>query len=222
MFIRLTACLVLVLVASLPALGQQAEGESGPDYSHPNPWQLTGSIGVVVVNERGLRQDHAIKIYNEDRSLWYQYSFYKDDAVNTTRADFRPLSFFPEYTLLVLKCVGRTGDSYEVVVNEETSTTRLVRINSKNLKFQSWPQHLLDSYAVEFDQSSNPLLTSPSGRKTSFRPTDEHSCRAKVIQGNWLKVSCAVDDPTVKSRAHVGWVKWRDSQKLLVQVFYLP
>jgi len=64
-----------------------------------------------------------VRFYNEDGSLWYEFTFYYDDSdgkFEYANENFNPFAFHPNNFLLDLKSRGEDGNRYEVVVNEET------------------------------------------------------------------------------------------------------
>lgn len=180
------------------------------------------TIGVVSLNPTGYKKNSQLRFFNKDGSLWYQYSFYGDAGVpSSARADFKPFAFHPDYFLLVVKCVKRYMDRWEVIVNEATGLTKFVRVSDRNLEFETWGDHILKLFAVNFDQSVNPLRTAPSGRGNSIRLADKLIFRPVQLRGNWLKVRAEFpENLKLQSGVRTGWVKWRDAKDLLIEPFY--
>ena len=66
----------------------------------------------MVLNE--FSRGDFVRIYNQDGSLWYEFSYFYDDRdgkFDCANDEFRPLAFHPEHFLLVLKCTG-TSDKF--------------------------------------------------------------------------------------------------------------
>ena len=179
------------------------------------------TIGVIVLAEKGYEKNQLINFYNSDESLWYQYSFYDDEAAHSTRQDFRPFAFHPDYFVLALKCLRKTkASTFEVVVNEQTGTTKIVSLKDGNLKFQSWPSHILSLFAVDFNESNNPLRKAPSAQAARIELPKNSQCAPVSIKNRWLKIVCKTTEPASSVRK-VGWILWRDDRELLVERFYM-
>lgn len=179
------------------------------------------TIGVIVLDAKGYGKNHLINFYNSDQSPWYQYSFYDDDAAHSTRQDFRPFAFHPDYFVLALKCLRKTkASTFEVVVDEQTGTTKIVTLKDGNLKFQSWPSHILSLFAVDFNKSNNPLRRAPSGQAAPIELPKDSQCAPVWIKGRWLKIVCKTTEPANSVRK-VGWILWRNDRELLVERFYI-
>src|SRR5512145_2225167 len=60
------------------------------------PDSMAGSIGVVVYGKEGPRRNEdrkIIRLFNADGSLWYEFSYYEDNALHYLKrpnADFAP------------------------------------------------------------------------------------------------------------------------------------
>src|SRR5690606_17088516 len=78
--------------------------------------EVDNSIGVISLSDGYSKQD-SIKIYNEDGSLWYKFTYYYDDndgVFEYHNPNFSPLAFHPDYFLLALKVSGIQKNRYEV------------------------------------------------------------------------------------------------------------
>jgi hypothetical protein len=198
-----------------PVYGQQIRVSSGAT-------SIEKTIGVVSLNPSGYKKDSQLRFFNKDGSLWYQYSFYGDAGVPVAaRGDFKPFAFHADYFVLVVKCVKRHVNRWEVIVNEATGLTKFVRVEDRNLKFETWGGHILKLFAVDFDQSINPVRTLPSGRGNQVGLADRLIYRPVQIKGIWLKVRAeSPENGKGRSVVRMGWIKWRDEKDLLIEPFY--
>jgi len=183
---------------------------------------LKNSLGVISLNEKGYGKDEFIHIYNQDGSLWYKFSFYYDDSdgkFEYANENFNPFAFHPDYFVLALKCVGEDENRYEVIVDEETGLKKFVRKDDTILKFETWEKHILKTFAVDFNREQNPLREAPEGQvKTAVLPK-EATFHPVEINGEWLKVRWDSSKKAGKN-GKFGWVKWREDNKILVELFY--
>src|SRR5262245_36905560 len=71
---------------------------------------MAGSIGVIVYDKETSRRNkgkEVIRLFNNDGSLWHEFSFYEDNALSYLKrpnADFAPYRFDPDIFVLALKC----------------------------------------------------------------------------------------------------------------------
>lgn len=199
---------------------QESQAEQGDVDSIKN------TKGLIVLSEQYGKTDF-IRFYNQDGSLWYQFTFYYDDSdgkFEYENENFAPFSFHQDYFVLALKCVGEDADRYEVIVNEKTGLRKFVRKDDKTLKFETWEQHILKTFAVDFDRESNPLRETPGGKIKIIELPKEVVFHPVEISGEWLKVRW--DSPKTVRRnkksnnSKFGWVKWRENNKILIELFY--
>ena len=149
---------------------------------------IKNTIGVITLNDQRIenRDKDIIQIYNQDGSLWYEFSFYDDSdrKFDGSNLDFRPFAFHQDYFLIVLKCVGADANRYEVVVNESTGLRKYVRKNDRTFMFQTWEDHILHHLPfVGFDQSTNPLRIAPTLRGRRVRVPKDTDLFFEPVKG---------------------------------------
>lgn len=184
---------------------------------------IQNSLGVVVRSKNYGEQDF-IKIYNADDSLWYKFTFYYDDKKGpfpSQNNNFQPFAFHPDYFLLALKCVGKTKNRYEVIVNEETGLKKYVHSSDASLSFETWGQHIQKVFSVDITRSKSPLLKTKQGARINL-PKDAFLHPVKV-EDDWLMVKWVSRERTraKKEQYAFGWVKWRDQKRLLIELAYI-
>ena len=186
----------------------------------PTPVPISISIkdskGLIVLNEK-YGKDDTIRIFNDDGSLWYEFTYYYEDRGGkfNEKSDFAPFSFHPDYFTLGLICVGEDKDRYEVVVNNELGIRKFVKKDDRSLELQTWEQHVSEAFAVRFDFGTNPVYAEPSkAAKRLSLPADD-TFHPVQVTGEWLKIRWA-DESTTGS----GWIKWRENDRLLIELYY--
>lgn len=177
--------------------------------------------GLIVLSDRYGKKDF-IRFYNEDGSLWYEFTFYYDDSdgkFEYENEEFAPFSFHQDYFVLALRCIGEDKTRYEVIVNEETGLKKFVKKDDPTLKLETWEEHLRKLFAVGFDREKNPMRETPEGQAKIVEFPKEVPLHPIEVRGDWLKVRW---DSSEKSRKHAesGWVKWRDNDQILIELFY--
>jgi hypothetical protein len=226
----LLVVIVLFLVGVVPDSLKQSKGLNRPSHAKASTLgeknSLGNTIGVITLNEKAYNKTQKLQFFNEDGSVWYELSFYDEDAndkFDREKVGFEPFSFHPDYFVLALKCLRKDAERFEVVVNETTRLTKFIRRHDNNFKFQTWQEHILALFAVGFDPSNNPLRRGP---RDHFRPMrlrfDNVTFHPLQIHDNWLKVSWNVSDESNSKdrKVRYGWVKWKQNRQLLIELFY--
>ncbi|WP_259017205.1 hypothetical protein [Emticicia fluvialis] len=165
------------------------------------------SINVVSLSEN--YPEELIELYNADGSIWKSFKFDDDFADK----DLRPFSIKTENSVLVFRCVGRKGEYYEVVVNENKKDVKYIKADVKYFNYETWQEHIVKLFSVDFDQKTNPIRKEPK-KNTGIIPYDAEQFYHPIeIRGNWLKIS---DD-----KDKTGWIQWMDDKdNLLLQFYY--
>jgi hypothetical protein len=182
---------------------------------------IKNTKGLIVLSERYSKNDF-VRFYNEDGSLWYEFTFYYDDSdgkFEYENENFEPFAFHPDHFLLALKCVGEDKSRYEVIVNEENRLKKFVKKDDIVLKFQTWENHILKTFAVDFNRKDNPLREKPDGKEKVVDLPKETTFHPVELKGDWLKVGWDSSKKEGKETGF-GWVKWKENQKLLIELFY--
>jgi len=178
--------------------------------------------GLLVLNSQRHDRKDFIRFYNDDGTLWYEFTFYYDDSdgkFEYENENFAPFAFHQDYFLLALRLAGEDKKRYEVFVNEDTGLKKFVKKSDKGLKFQSWEEHVKGAFAVEFNQPENPLRESPDGKVKNVDLPKEVTFHPVQVNGEWLKVRW--DGAKLpKKDAGSGWVKWRNNDQILIELFY--
>lgn len=198
-----------------------------PTQEKPTQYNLANTLGVVVLSNHYGKNDF-IRIYNQDGSLWYRFTFFNDDSDGESELvneDLRPFAFHVDYFLLTLTCVGNDKDRYEVIVNEETRLKKYIRVDDPTMRFETWEEHVLgDVFNISFDQNENPLRKSPDGEfidPNLFSPQSPVS--AVEINGEWLRVkwSNTLQTRDNEPQYDSAWIRWKKDGKLLIELGYI-
>lgn len=229
--LRMTMLLIfIVLFSTGPELLSQPralKGSNSPTASTLRERNsLENAIGVITLNKKTYSKARKLQFFNEDGSLWYEFSFYDDSADQgfaPAKTDFQPFSFHRDYFVLALKCVGQDAKRFQVVVNESTRLTKFIRRQDESFKFQTWEKHILELFAVGFDATHNPLRARPGGNVSTVpSPPNQVTFHPLQIRGNWLKVSWNVSEERKgrDKKVEYGWVRWKQNNQLLIEFFY--
>jgi hypothetical protein len=165
------------------------------DKSSHDSAVLEGAIGIIVASED------------------YQFG----DTILVFDKNQKEVSKFvitEETEVLALKCLSQCESTYEVLL--QNNNVGYIPVSEKKVKFQTWQEHILNRlFAVGFNTRDNPLHEEPfEGSKKIWSDKDDfyHPCR---IKGDWLQVKWGTEFSW-----NYGWVKWREKEKLLIELFY--
>lgn len=184
---------------------------------------IRNTKGVLVLGQ--FRKGDFVRFYNQDETLWYEFTYFYDDSdgkFEYTNDKFRPFAFHPDYFLLVLKCTEANDKFFEVIVNEETGLKKYVRANDPVFKFETWPELILSTSAVNFERKLNPVLEAPTGQIQKGLFPKDITFRPIEIRGDWLKIEWQTEQrPQSRNNKHAtGWVRWKEDGRLLIELYF--
>ncbi len=184
-------------------------------------YQIRDAMGVVVLTD-GYDKDDFVRIYNEDGSLWYKFTFYDNEAFRRTNDAFKPFAFHQDYFVLALKCIGKREGRFEVIVNEETRMKKYVRVDDPVLKLQTWEEHILQVFAVDFNRKDNPVLETSGGQMKSIDFPKGVTFHPVEVRGEWLKIRWNGTEQTGDKNIsnNFGWIKWKKDGAISIELFY--
>ncbi|MBD1392482.1 hypothetical protein [Mucilaginibacter glaciei] len=177
--------------------------------------QSTEKSSKIIVDDKGLvvlsdtYNYSALKIYNLDHSTWK--SFKINDEFNDKQ--IQPYALKADNGTLVFRCVGETAAYYAVIVHESKHIIKYIKKTDIVFKQESWRKHLLNVFAVDFDQKKNPLKVSANGTTSVKYEKDAFYSPLKVT-GDWIQLKS-------QDSGRIGWIKWKDQTgQLLIDLYY--
>lgn len=186
------------------SVGERTETKVGSSSLQTAKSIIDGTIGVLTYNTE-ISQSVNVVFFNDNGTVW-------DGLEN----DFEPFSWHPDYEGLALRCIEMQNDTCKVIVNENLKIEKKYPLENKGLVFQTWEEHILSVFSVGFDLISNPPLERPSkdSRELIHYDKDEFY-HPSQIKGDWLQVKWGSEGDW-----KYGWIRWKDGQKLLVELYY--
>lgn len=183
---------------------------NGEDYA--KIW--TDERGVSVINYSDTTGVQ--KAITQSMKRYYP-SAYEEFARYNNEPDISIRSFDDGFdSPLMVFDAKQTGETYQVFVNGEW---RLINY-AKPLVFKKWGDFISDIY-VKLTQSS-PLRLAKDDSSEIVEKYNQYHYEVVQVDGDWLKVRCWLDcEGCPDGQIVEGWVKWRDNQKLLVDLYYL-
>lgn len=195
----------------------------------------------LIGNELGILQFESseitdkIVLLNQDFTEWMSFDLnyeaklnqkqnkaYTSDDVEKLynwKKEFSPYAFHMDYAIIMFKCLEDKNGFYRVIVNEQTGLTKYIR-KSKLWVLKSWEKHICESVAsVGFELESNPLRMKPEVNSTKIVEKSENLdpvFSPVETQGVWLKIKYWVNE-----KEKFAWIKWREANQIIVELWYL-
>lgn len=194
----------------------------------------TLGIGLVIAPRK-------FEVFN-DSLLTERWTMGDMSAEDTSLARVCPKFFKPDYGIMHFVCVGKTAQSYRILINYKEvkylpKTTLYV--------FKTWETYLLQSFGVKRlanpkgdNGSVQPLKTAPGeAADTLSVPAGQELFCPVQLQGDWLEVKydCfynEADNPHEGTPCDqyisqcktplTGWLRWRKGEHLLIDIFLMP
>lgn len=188
-------------------------------------------IGLVIAPRK-------FEVFNDSllRERWTVGDMSVED---TALARVCPKFFKPDYGIMHFVCVGATDTSYRVLVNYK-EVKYLPKTSA--YRFHTWESYLLQSYGVrrlkEEKGSILPLRKMPDNHADTLAiPAGQELFCPVHVQGDWLQVKydCFYNEADHPHEGEpcreyigecktplTGWLRWRDDQRLLIDIFLMP
>jgi hypothetical protein len=145
----------------------------------------------------------------------------------------------PDYGIMHFVCIGTTTQSFKVLI---TDVNIKYLPKNKNYQFKTWENYILESFGVRREYrtvaTTQVLRTEPSDNAGALSvPQGLELFCPMEIKGNWLKVKYDCFYNTTDNRHEgepchsyiesceeplTGWLKWRDKNNLLIDIFLMP
>lgn len=148
----------------------------------------------------------------------------------------------PEYGIMHFVCLDKTKKSFKVLVNY--SDIKYLP-NTEHYKFKSWNDYIIHSFGIRRlhnkaggIQSYLPLRKEPNEKSDTLAiPKGYEMFCPLEIKGDWIKVKydCFYNqesNPHEGEPCHgyidecnnplTGWLRWRQDNKLLIDIFLMP
>lgn len=118
-----------------------------------------------------------------------------------------------EYQKLKLRCLSQTSKSYQVRLDD--GNVGYIRKDQPKVKFQTWEEHVLSVFAIGFDAEANPIKKESNNRAPENIYNPDEFYHPSKIQSDWLQIKWGTEGSW-----KYGWIKWRNEEKLLIELFY--
>lgn len=174
--------------------------------------------GVLIAGSiTHYRLEEDIKIVNNDNTIYTTISR-KENQEIVLRPQVKKIeirAFYPDYDIIIFDA-DKKENEYLVYVGSEVKRI----VSYSGLTYMNWEDFISGIYLGLTDES--PLKTLKDDNSETIKDYKLYSYEVTSVEGDWLKVRCLKDCEGCPSGTMVeGWVKWRNKNQLLVELFYL-
>lgn len=132
---------------------------------------------------------------------------------------FKPEQLFLEYGIFLLRVDRVAGKWFSVYINNETAGTLWIRADEAN-QFIQWPAFLLkETTAIDMGSEVLEVKTGPSEKAATIKKMERKDCfEALEIKGDWMKIrtNMGLECNESKRPVKLGWIKWRNKNRLTI------
>ena len=173
-------------------------------------------IKTDILEERS----DTIRIYHADQSLYgaiYSENDETEPAFNGSDS-LAIRSYYPDYYVVIMDCYGLSEGQYRVKIG---GSEKYMEHKDGITIYEDWATHLKSSFIVT--KADNPLRETPEikGEIAGDYDYKHLSFYAIQVSGDWVQVVCDMDCEGCPNQEQItGWLKWRDGNRLLVELYY--
>ncbi|MFD2824211.1 hypothetical protein ACFS5M_11070 [Lacinutrix iliipiscaria] len=156
--------------------------------------------------------EKSIQEHTPTDSITFKKSQYGDIVIQTAPPWLVPKHLKLDYGILLFKAQSITQDFIEVTVNETNQQTAFVSKYSGHLQY--WPEFLLHVHSVEFPNPEHETIYVKPLDHAGTVTTTYSFMKPLRIKKDWMFVE--LQDDSFNSVGK-GWIKWQDTNGLLVR-----
>lgn len=199
-----------------------------PSYENPSK---TLGIGLIIVPEE-------FELF-DDSLLTHSYMKWNMYSSENPPKPIIPKYYKPDYGILHFICLESTAKYHKILSNESEVKYSPIK---ESYHFATWEKYILESFGIRRDDEGNhekePLRSSPNVKSTivSIPKGYEMFCPMEV-KGDWVKVKydCFYNEENNPHEGEpcsnfiekcqnpvTGWLKWREKNEILIDIFLMP
>jgi hypothetical protein len=219
-------------VATFPTQPYNKQIAQENNCSYENQVSSLG-IGLIIVPSK-------FEIYNDSLlkdkiAIW---DMYEDESKINVCSKF----FKPDYGIMHFVCIGESAQAYRILVN--FSDIKYLP-KTKNYYFKTWEEYISQSFGIsrltnnaeEISKNHGLRILPNDNADTLLIPEGQELFCPIEIKGDWIKViyDCFYNDENNSYQGEpchnyidkcknpfTGWLRWRQENQLLIDIFLMP
>ncbi|HZY78370.1 MAG TPA: hypothetical protein VFE50_02520 [Cyclobacteriaceae bacterium] len=185
--------------------------------------------GVVVARIRS-SESGVFTVLNENQTVFMTMDFGRDslgigrqstellnqnEVLLSRQFGLHSRAFYPEYGIVHFDCLEVGQKYYKVTLGETPDKVKKIAINDGKFEFLPWQDYILRS-KIMFEVGVDSLWTRPSGDQIKI--LNHISLQPLKVEGDWVQVKCDDNCSDCNSEKFIGWIRWRDKERLLIKI----
>ena len=151
------------------------------------------------------------------KSIKHHYPFYyaKHKKYGVPLPNISIRAFYPDYDIIVLDAF-KYKSGYKVFVNGFWKYVKL----SPNVSYKTWVNHLIKDIYVVAD-IKNPVYEKNNLKSRIITSENIYSYKVVRVEGEWIEVECLKEcEGCPQNRIQRGWMKWKQGNNILIDLYY--
>ena len=190
--------------------------------------QVTLGTGIIKIE---FDDKTVVDFYEKpaDNSQFKRIEFFNDKAINSwnikdlenQRTWLKPEVLWLDYSEFNFRCKSRTGDWFEVIVNNENGIALWIK-QSNATKFMTWEEYLKDMFAVDRLETYNQKIRKqPTDTADEIKYEARDCFQVKSLKGDWIEIFTTDNCEEGKNKTEIksGWIRWKQGDKLLIKYY---
>jgi hypothetical protein len=198
-------------------------------------YNQVSSLGIGIIKVPSKFEIYNDSLLNDKLASW---DMYEDESKINLCSKF----FKPDYGIMHFVCIAKSEKAYKVLVN--FSDIKYLP-KTKDYDFETWNEYISQSFGIRRLTNNNgenskksKLRTKPNDNADTLGiPNGQELFCPIEIKGDWIKVSydCFYNDENNLyenepchnyidkcSNPLTGWLRWRQENHLLIDIFLMP
>lgn len=191
------------------------DGKIKSDDHRKNDSLVVKQNGVLIFHTDSIDADSEFALLNNDRTKYCRITSRENDSVSVLLTE-HILAYYPDYFIVHFAVESFDSIYYVEVGNEK----KLVK-PSKFIEFMTWPNYIQRFFSKT--TGKNPLRVEPkdSGSVVTGIDYRRANFRNVEVKGDWVRVVCNLDcDGCINNRVVEGWIRWREGDKVVLDIYY--
>jgi len=145
---------------------------------------------------------------------YYPYYSLQHDKYKTSLPKLSIRAFYPDENVVVFDAI-KSNNCYKVFVN---GVWKVVKA-SKGIEYQDWASYMKKVYVKA--NKAHPLNKEANIKSSVISDNAEYSYKVLEVKGDWIKVECSQEcEGCPDNKVLRGWIKWKDRQVIIIDLFY--